>query len=310
LSDSLPPPRAFDATPFRVQLTALTDWIVSYYHQLPHLPVLSRSRPGEIFNALPATAPELPEPFDALLADLDDIILPGLTHWQSPNFFAYFPANASGPSMLADLLTAALGVQGMLWQTSPACTELETRMLDWLAEACALPAVFRADGAGGGVLQDSASSAALCALVAARERATGGASNEQGYTGGLVAYTSSQAHSSLDKAAMLAGIGRANLRKIDVDENFALLPDALAAAMAADRAAGRRPFFVCATLGTTSSLASDPLEAIGTLCRSAGCGCTWTPRWLVVLHYCPKNAAALPAWNSPIATVLIPTNGC
>ncbi len=303
LSDSLPPPRAFDAAPFRVQLTALTDWIVSYYHQLSHLPVLSRSRPGDIFNALPATAPELPEPFDALLADLDDIILPGLTHWQSPNFFAYFPANASGPSMLADLLTAALGVQGMLWQTSPACTELETRMLDWLAEACALPAVFRADGAGGGVLQDSASSAALCALVAARERATGGASNEQGYTGGLVAYTSSQAHSSLDKAAMLAGIGRANLRKIDVDENFALLPDALAAAMAADRAAGRRPFFVCATLGTTSSLASDPLEAIGTLCRSAGV-------WLHVDAAMAGSAALLPEERGRFAGLELADSYC
>jgi len=171
-------PQAFDPEPFRAQLLALVDWITRYYARLPTLTVLSRVAPGDVFSALPASAPELPEAFDAVLADLDRIVVPGLTHWQSPNFFAYFPANASGPSMLADLLSAALGVQGMLWQTSPACTEVETRMLDWLAEACALPAAFRAGGAGGGVLQDSASGAVLCALIAARERATGGRSNE------------------------------------------------------------------------------------------------------------------------------------
>ncbi|MSQ67101.1 MAG: aspartate aminotransferase family protein [Gammaproteobacteria bacterium] len=298
-----PPPRAFDPSSFRPQLAALTDWIVAYYEQLPHLPVLSRSRPGEIFNALPATAPELPDPFDEVLADLDQLILPGLTHWQSPNFFAYFPANASGPSMLADLLSAALGVQGMLWQTSPACTELETRMLDWLAEACALPAVFRAAGAGGGVLQDSASSATLCALIAARERATGGSSNELGYAGGLVAYTSSQAHSSLDKAVMLAGIGRANLRKIEVDENFALRPAALAAAMAADRAAGLRPFFVGATVGTTSSLACDPLGELGRLCQRAGV-------WLHVDAAMAGSAALLPEERGRFAGLELADSYC
>ncbi len=264
------PAQAFEATAFRAQLAQLADWICAYYVRLPGLPVLSQVGPGAVFNALPATAPEFPEAFGDVVRDLDQIILPGLTHWQSPSFFAYFPANTSAPSMLAELLSAALGVQGMLWQTSPACTEVETRMLDWLADACGLPAVFRAGGAGGGVLQDSASSAALCALIAARERATGGTSNETGYRGGLVAYTSSQAHSSLDKAAMLSGLGRANLRKVAVDEAFAMDPVALASAIAADRAAGLTPFFVCATVGTTSSLACDPLRALGQLCRSEG----------------------------------------
>jgi len=263
-------PQAFEPDAFRAQLAALADWICTYYERLPGLPVLSQAAAGEVFAALPPTAPELPEPFDAVLADLDRIVVPGLTHWQSPNFFAYFPANASGPSMLAELLSAALGVQGMLWQTSPACTEVETRMLDWLAEASALPERFRAGGKGGGVLQDSASSAALVALIAAREQATEGASNHTGYTGGLVAYTSSQAHSSLDKAAMLAGIGRANLRKVDVDARFGMVPDALRAAIAADRAAGLKPFYVCATLGTTSSLACDPLRELGEICREEG----------------------------------------
>lgn len=287
-------PAAFEPTTFRAELDALAQWIARYYAQLPELPVLSRNRPGEVFNALPSTAPETPEPFSAVLADLDRIVVPGLTHWQAPGFFAYFPANASGPSMLADLLTAALGVQGMLWQTSPACTELETRMLDWLAAACDLPACFRAGGEGGAVLQDSASSASLCALLAARERATGGNSNESGYRGGLVAYTSSQAHSSLDKAAMIAGLGRANLRKVAVDEAYAMDPAALEAAIAHDRAAGLQPFFVCATIGTTSSLACDPLPAIGAICRREGL-------WLHVDAAMAGSAALLPEARAAFA---------
>ena len=280
-------PIAFEPETFRAQLEALAQWIVRYYQRLPELPVLSRNRPGEVFNALPELAPETPEPFEAVLADLDRLVIPGLTHWQAPGFFAYFPANASAPSMLAELLSAALGVQGMLWQTSPACTELETRMLDWLAAACGLPACFRAGGSGGAVLQDSASSASLCALLAARERATHGASNETGYRGGLVGYTSAQAHSSLDKAAMIAGLGRANLRKIPVDEVYAMDPAALEAAISADRAAGLQPFFVCATVGTTSSLACDPLAAIGEICRREGL-------WLHVDGAMAGSAALLP----------------
>ncbi|MGE3774831.1 MAG: pyridoxal-dependent decarboxylase, partial [Gammaproteobacteria bacterium] len=236
---------------------------------------------------LPAAAPEQPEPFSTLLADLDRVIVPALTHWQSPNFFAYFPANASAPSMQADLLSSALGVQGMLWLTSPACTELETHVLDWLAEACALPAAFRSTGSGGGVLQDSASSAVLCALLAARERATGGTSNEHGYRGGLVAYGSTQAHSSLDKAVMIAGFGRRHLHKIAVDRRYAMDPAALARQIAADRAAGLAPAFVCATIGTTSSLACDPLPAIGRLCRDEGL-------WLHVDAAMAGSAALLP----------------
>ncbi|MCC7122549.1 MAG: aspartate aminotransferase family protein, partial [Gammaproteobacteria bacterium] len=175
---STPPPLPFEPAGFQSELARLGAWIATYYARLPDLPVLSRAAPGDVRAALPPTAPEQPEAFDALLADLDRVIVPALTHWQSPNFFAYFPANASAPSMLADLLSAALGVQGMLWLTSPACTELETHVLDWLVDACALPAVFRSSGSGGGVLQDSASSAVLCALLAARERATDGAADE------------------------------------------------------------------------------------------------------------------------------------
>jgi aromatic-L-amino-acid decarboxylase len=201
---------------------------------------------------------------------VEHLILPGITHWQSPNFFAYFPANTSGPSILGELLSAGLGVQGMLWSTSPACTELETHVLDWLVDMLALPAKFKSSGVGGGVIQDTASSGALCALLAARERATNFRSNECGGDGRLVAYASTQTHSSIEKAAKIAGLGRQNLRLIEVDEVFALRPDALARQISQDRQAGLTPCFVCATVGTTSSNAIDRLPEIGRICRAQG----------------------------------------
>ncbi|MFO7632859.1 MAG: pyridoxal-dependent decarboxylase [Caldilinea sp.] len=194
-------------------------------------------------------------------------VVPGVTHWQSPNFFAYFPANTSGPAILGELLSAGLGVQGMLWITSPACTELETHMMDWLVEMLALPEKFKSTSTGGGVIQDSASSAVLTALLAARERATRFAINRIGGTGKLVAYATSQTHSSLEKAMMIAGLGRENLRLIGVDETYAMCPDALAKQIARDRADDLTPIFVCATVGTTSSNAIDPLPAIGAICQ-------------------------------------------
>ncbi len=249
---------------------AAIDWIADYYERVESLPVLARVKPGEIRDALPAHPPERGERFEEVLKDLDRVILPGITHWQSPNFFAYFPANASGPAILGDLISSGLGVQGMLWATSPACTELETHVLDWMAEILDLPQCFRSTGQGGGTIQDSASSAALCALLAARERATGLASNERGCDGRLTAYASSQAHSSIEKAAKIAGIGRANLRLVEVDATLALRPDRLAERIAEDRAAGRVPFFAAATIGTTSSNAVDPIPEIGRICRAQG----------------------------------------
>lgn len=202
-----------------------------------------------------------------LLKDVEQLILPGITHWQSPNFFAYFPCNASGPGILGDLLSSGLGVQGMLWSTSPACTELETHVMDWLASMLGLPEKFLSSNAGGGVIQDTASTAALTALLAARERATNYLSNKKGCDGRLIAYVSTQTHSSLEKAAMIAGIGVENLRRIEVDHNLAMNPEALARQIDADRHARLTPFFVCATLGTTSSDAIDPFRAIGEICR-------------------------------------------
>jgi len=246
---------------------AALKWIADYLERAPELPVLAQVKPGEILSHLPQHPPRTGQPFAELLQNLDRSILPGVTHWQSPNFFAYFPANSSPPSVVGELLSAGLGVQGMLWATSPACTELEIRVLDWLVEMLGVPSEFLSTGAGGGVIQDSASSANLCAMLAGRERATQFASNEDGCDQRLTAYTSAQAHSSMEKAIKIAGIGRKNLRLIEVDESFAMRPAALASAIQRDKAAGRVPCFVGATVGTTSTMAFDPLPEIGTICR-------------------------------------------
>src|SRR5690242_14676719 len=214
---------------------AVVDWISAYQQRVADLPVLSQATPGQLRALLPAAPPEQGEPFQKILADIDNLILPGLTHWQSPNFFAFFPANTSGPSILGELLSAGLGVQGMLWATSPACTELETHVLDWMADMTGLPARFKSSGAGGGVIQDSASSAVLCALLAARERATDFRTNQQGCDGRLVAYASPQAHSSLEKAVRIAGIGRGQLRLVETDPDGAMRPDSLSRQIQKDR---------------------------------------------------------------------------
>src|SRR2546428_655739 len=176
------PPDHMTPEEFRRHGGQTVDWVAGYLERLEGLPVLPEVAPGDVRASLPLAPPEAGEPFQDILADLDRVVVPGITHWQSPNFFAYFPANASGPAILADLVSSGLGVQGMLWATSPACTELETHMLDWLIDLLELPDRFRSDGAGagGGVIQDTASSASLCALLAARERATGFPSNQNG----------------------------------------------------------------------------------------------------------------------------------
>src|SRR5271165_2165420 len=264
--------RTYHMTPdeFRKHGRKVVDWIADYYERVETLPVLSKVAPGEVRRRLPDSPPDHGESFDQFLRDLDGVVLPGVTHWQSPKFFAFFPANASGPAILGDLLSSALGVQGMLWATSPACTELETQVLDWLVGMLGLPKKFLSSSTGGGVIQDTASSATLCAMLAARERATDYASNRQGVTGRLVAYTSTQAHSSLEKAAMIAGIGIDNLRLVEVDGNYAMRPDLLQARIEKDKREGLVPFFACGTVGTTSSNAMDPLPAIAAICREHG----------------------------------------
>lgn len=264
--------RDFHMTPdeFRRYGRAVVDWIADYYERVESLPVLSRVEPGEIRAQLPPEPPQEGESFEAMLRDVEDLILPGLTHWQSPNFFGYFPANSSAPAVLGELLSAGLAVQGMIWATSPACTELETHVLDWLADMLDLPEKFKSTSTGGGVIQDTASSASLCALLAARERTTDFESNEHGAGGRLVAYASAHTHSSVEKAVKIAGLGRQQLRAIEVDENFAMRPQALARQIEADRSVGLIPCYVCGTVGTTSSNAMDPIREIGEICRREG----------------------------------------
>lgn len=253
---------------FRKQGKQMIDWIADYYENIEKYPVLSQIKPGEIKNQLPTVPPAESESMEQIMADVNSIIMPGITHWQSPGFFAYFPSNSSGPSVLGDLLSSGLGVQGMLWATSPACTELETRVLDWLADMLQLPEKFRSTSVGGAVIQDTASSAALSALLAARERKTNYKTNDTGNLGNLVAYVSGHTHSSVEKAVKIAGIGKNNLRLIEVDEKLAMRPELLEAAINEDIANGLVPFFVCATVGTTSTNAMDPLTEIGQICRN------------------------------------------
>ena len=279
-----------DPEEFRLHGHEVVDWIADYYKNIEKFPVLSRVKPGEVRSKLPRNAPEEGESFETILKDVDELILPGITHWQSPNFFAFFPCNASGPAILGELLSAGLGVQGMLWTTSPACTELETHVLDWLVDMLGLPTRFKSDGPGGGVIQDTASSATLCALLAARERATGFMTNELGCDGCLVAYASTEAHSSVEKAVRIAGIGREKLRFIGTDDNLALRPEALAAQVRKDRKAGLVPAFVCATVGTTSSNAVDPVEEIGRICSGEG-------MWLHVDAAMSGTAAVCPEFR-------------
>ncbi|HZL11815.1 MAG TPA: pyridoxal-dependent decarboxylase [Prolixibacteraceae bacterium] len=253
---------------FRKQGKQMIEWIADYYENIEKYPVLSQVKPGEIKNQLPDTAPVESESIEQIMSDVNSIIMPGITHWQSPNFFAYFPSNSSGPSILGDLLSSGLGVQGMLWATSPSCTELETRVLDWLADMLQLPDKFKSISTGGAVIQDTASSAALSAILAAREKKTNYLTNESGCLGNLVAYVSSQTHSSVEKAIKIAGIGKNNLRLIGVDENLAMRANLLESAIKDDLQAGLIPFFVCATVGTTSTNAIDPLPAIGEICQT------------------------------------------
>ncbi|MDT4948165.1 MAG: aromatic-L-amino-acid/L-tryptophan decarboxylase [Pseudonocardiales bacterium] len=266
------------------------DWIADYQERLESFPVLSQVAPGDVRAALPPDPPERGEPFEELLSDLDELILPGITHWQHPAFFAYFPANASGPAILGDLLASGLGVQGMLWATSPAATELETHVLDWLATLLDLPARFRSDGPGGGVIQHTASDAALVALLAALHRASGGRTEHEGVAAGRYAvYTSGQTHSSVEKACRIAGLGADALRKVDVDpQTLAARPEHLRALIDADRAAGIVPAFVVASVGATGTGAVDPVREFAAIARAAGAWLHVDAAWAGVAAVAPE----------------------
>ena len=256
-----------DHEEFRRQGHLVVDWIADYRARVAGLPVMSPVEPGAVRAQLPPAPPEQPEAFAAVLADLDRVVLPGLSHWQHPRFFGFFPANGSLASVLGDYLSTGLGALGLSWQSSPALTEVEEVVTDWVRQMVALPEEFS------GVIQDTASTSTLVALLCARERASGyslARGGLQGEGAPLVVYASAHAHSSVDKAALLAGFGRDNLRRVAADARHAMRADALAEAIAADLAAGRRPCAVVATTGTTTTTALDPIADIAAVARQSG----------------------------------------
>ena len=251
-----------DPQKFKDHAVPVIEWIDHYLNHLRSFPVKSPAHPGEIYRQIPERPPLQSEPLDAILKDLDEVILPGMTHWQHPNFHAYFPANHSVESILAEFLTSAMGAQCMIWETSPAAAELEQRMMEWLREAMGLPSGWE------GVIQDSASSATLAALITAREVKTGYRSNINGVPGNLRVYGSTETHSSVEKAVGVAGMGRNNFVKVKTDEQLRMDPLALEKCIREDLQHGFLPCAVVATLGTTGTLAVDPLEEIARVCKT------------------------------------------
>lgn len=248
---------------FKKNAHMLVEWIAEYFENIEKYPVKSKSSPGDIISKLPAKAPERGEKFEKIFADFEKIILPGITHWQSPSFFAYFPANNSFPSILGELLSSALGAQCMSWATSPAAAELEEAVMTQLAGLIGLPENFC------GVIEDTASTSTLCAVLSAREKYSDYSVNAGGFgaESRFTAYCSDQAHSSIEKAVKIAGIGKNNLRLVPCDKNYAMVPSELEAAVKKDIKAGFRPVFAAAAIGTTGSTAIDPLRAIGKICK-------------------------------------------
>jgi aromatic-L-amino-acid decarboxylase len=257
---------SMDTQTFKDYGHRFVDWIADFYDNIESYPVLSQVEPGDIKKQLSGIPPAQGEDMDKIFDDFKRIIVPGITHWQHPSWFAYFPANSSIPSLLAEILTAALGAQCMVWQTSPAGTELEEVVMEWLRRMLGLPEEFS------GVIQDTASTATLCAMICAREKSTDFTVNSRGFSlegasSRLAVYTSTQAHSSIEKGAKIAGFGKEYVRLIPVDDELGMIPDELEKAITKDKADGIKPCCVVAALGTTSSLALDPLRPIGEICR-------------------------------------------
>ena len=248
---------------FRKHAHDLVDWMADYVENVRDYTVKSQVKPKDIISQLPTKPPAGGEPFETIAEDFSRIILPGITHWQHPSFFAYLPPNSSPPAVLGEMLTATLGAQCMVWQTSPAAAELEERVMQWLGQMIGLPEEFS------GVIQDTASTATLCSILTAREKSTNYETNRRGLAGAppYAVYGSTETHSSIEKAVKIAGLGRDSLRKVPVDDKFAMLPGALAEAISHDLDSGVIPLCVVATIGTTGSTAIDPLRKIAQICR-------------------------------------------
>ncbi|MGQ9560628.1 MAG: pyridoxal phosphate-dependent decarboxylase family protein [Candidatus Oleimicrobiaceae bacterium] len=289
---------------FRTYCQQASEWIAAYLARLRSYPVLSRVLPGQIKRVLPTSPPPSPEPFAQILSDLERVILPGITHWNHPRFFAYFSITGSGPGIIGELVAAALNVNAMLWKTSPAATELEEVVLDWLRQILGLPEAFH------GVINDTASVSSLCAMAAARE-AAGLQVREQGLSGRrdlprLCMYTSDQAHSSIEKAAIVLGIGQQGLRKIPCDRNYRMDVQALAQAIRRDMAAGHRPLCVIATIGTTSTTSADPVAAIAELCAAHGLWLHVDAAYAGVAAMLPEKRDLFAGWEQADSIVVNP----
>jgi aromatic-L-amino-acid decarboxylase len=271
---------------FRKHAHELVEWMASYMENVESYPVKSSVRPGEIFLKLPDNPPPSPESFESFLKDFEEIIIPGMTHWQSPNFFAYFPANTSPPSVLAEMLTSVLAAQCMIWETSPAAAELEQKVMNWLRDLTGLPPEFE------GVIQDTASTATLAAIITAREKITSFRVNESGFYEHrtLRIYCSDQTHSSIEKAVKIAGLGRQNLVKIGVKDDYSLDAAKLEDAIRNDLEKGMVPFCVVATIGTTGTTAVDSIRDTGEICFRYGL-------WLHVDAALAGSALILPEYQ-------------
>ncbi len=252
-----------DNSDFKKHAHEVLDWMADYFNNVESYPVKSPVRPKDIYKQIPATAPTEGESFETIFDDFKKIIMPGITHWNHPSFFAFFPANNSYPSILGEMITATLGAQCMIWETSPAAAELEQRVMEWLGNIIGLPGYFS------GVIQDTASTSTICSLLTAREKISQYHINSSGYPSDtrFTTYASKEAHSSVEKGIKIIGLGKESLRKIAVDQQFAMIPDALEEAISKDIKKGHKPLCVVAVLGTTSSTAIDPLKEIGEICE-------------------------------------------
>ena len=255
-----------DPAEFRRHAHALVDWMATYLERPEQYPVLPRVAPGDVRRQLPADAPEQPEPFDAVFADFERVVVPALTHWNHPGFMAYFASSASPPGVLGEMLAAVLNQQAMLWKTSPASTELEEVTLGWLRGLIGLPPAFD------GVIYDTASISTLHGLAAARERAVPEVRVHGVASAGapLRVYASEHTHSSIDNAVLTLGLGLDALRRVPADGEYRMRPEALDAAIADDLGRGARPLAVVATIGTTSTTSADPVDAIAAICERHG----------------------------------------
>lgn len=294
-----------DADTFRAAAHAVVDLMADYLETIESRAVFPAIEPGSIRPLFPASPPEAPEPLEAILADYRRLVEPNATHWQHPGFLAYFATTASGPGILGEMLTATLGQNPMLWRTSPIGTELEEVVVDWLRQALGLPDGFD------GLLTDTASTSTLIALAAAREACGGdvsarGLAGRDDLGGGLRVYASAEAHSSVEKACMTLGLGRASLARIPVNERFELLPDALVSAIAADRAAGRRPIAVVATIGTTSSTSVDPVAEVATIAEREGLWLHVDAAYAGVVAMLPDRRAPFAGWERADSIVVNP----